>query len=94
MQPTRLQEDLFEGVISFRRGEEWLQPLRLRADEIPLHNEGFAGHAETTGGCRLRFATDSRRVALAVEPDPNGDGYEVLGRNFAEKVIDRMELKA
>lgn len=67
-----MQEEWFEGVISFRRGEGWLQPLRLKLDEIPLHHEAFAAYGETTGGCRMRFATDSRNVVFQIEPETLG----------------------
>ena len=69
MKQVALQEGLFEGVISFRRGDGWLQPLRIKADEIPLHTEAFVATAVMPCGCRLRFATTSGSVALDVEPD-------------------------
>jgi len=59
----------FEGAVSFRRGGGWIQPLRVREEEIPLHAESFVERAVTAAGCRLRFATTSRSVALDVEPD-------------------------
>lgn len=69
MRTLHLPEALFEGVISFRRGDGWLQPLRLKADEIPLHHEAFVARAVMTGGCRLRFRTDATSLALEVEPE-------------------------
>lgn len=64
-----VHDGFFEGVVSFHRGDGWLQPLRLKADEIPLHLEAFVAQASCPSGCRLRFATTSRSVALDVEPD-------------------------
>lgn len=68
MKKIAVTRDLFEGVVSFNEKEGMLQPLRLKADEIPLHNEGFVNMAVDPSGCRLRFATTSGRVNLNVEP--------------------------
>lgn len=77
MKKVPVSEDLFEGVISFRRGEGFLQPLRLKVEDVPLHNEVFAETASTPGGCRLRFTTDSSRVVLRLAPFDGG-----VERNF------------
>ena len=69
MHTVALSESLFEGVISFRRGTDWLQPLRLNATEIPLYHEAFVDRAVMTGGCRLRFRTDAVSIILDVEPE-------------------------
>ena len=68
MTNVELKETLFEGVVSFRRSSDWLQPLRMKADELPLHHEEFVKRAVMPGGCRLRFVTDSTRLVLDVEP--------------------------
>lgn len=64
-----LQAALFEGVVSFRQGNDWLQPLRLKAADLPLHDAGFADTAAMTSGCRLRCATTSTSITLLVVPD-------------------------
>lgn len=63
-----VKEAWFEGVVSLRRGEGFLQPLRLKEEEIPLHNETFVAMASTPGGARLRFSTDSPRIRLSLMP--------------------------
>ena len=68
MKNVEITEALFEGTISFDRGDGWLQPVRLEIDKMPLYHEQFAIRAEMAGGCRLRFATTSRNVALEIVP--------------------------
>lgn len=69
MEKITLSPPWFAGVVSFRGGGGWLQPLRLRADELPLHDDNLVMRAETTAGVRLRFATGARSVVLGLEAD-------------------------
>lgn len=69
MQRIDLTTEYFKGAVSCQQGEGWIQPMRLKADEIPLHHEAFVERALATAGCRLRFKTDTAALALEIEPD-------------------------
>jgi len=69
MKKISVREELLEGVVSFRHGDGWLQPLRLREEDIPLHHERLVDQAMTTSGCRLRFTTNAKSVTLTAEPE-------------------------
>lgn len=90
MKQVEVQEDLFEGVVSFCRGDGWLQPLRVNVDEMPLHNEGFVETAQMPCGCRLRFSTTSESVALDIEPVAGGSArkFDITTDNELLETID------
>ncbi|MCF7838418.1 MAG: GDSL family lipase [Candidatus Marinimicrobia bacterium] len=66
MKQLTVHENLFEGAVAFQHGDGWLQPVRLKVNEIPLHHEAFVERATTPGGSRLRFATTSDNLLLEV----------------------------
>lgn len=68
MQTLAPTEDLFEGAVSFERGDGWIKPWRLPLDQLRLFppDDGIVPHAETAAGVRLRFAVECPTVGLAV----------------------------
>jgi len=67
MEPTAL-ENLVEGAVSIEPGDGWIKPWRLPYTQRRLFppDDGIVMTAEAPAGVRLRFATDSPRLELAV----------------------------
>ena len=70
MKPTAVNESLLEGFVSLERRNGYVHPWRLPVDQLRLFppEEGIVERASTPAGVRLRFRTDSRAIALEVEP--------------------------
>ncbi len=59
-------EGLIDGVVDVRRVDGALQPIRVPAGELGLYDPFTRYVATMPGGARLRFRTDSTRIALAL----------------------------
>lgn len=60
--------EFFQGAVSFRTGDGWVQPFRLREDILPLYwSERLIFHAYAQAGTRLRLATDADTIGLDVQ---------------------------
>jgi hypothetical protein len=70
MQRLPLTEGLFEGAVSFETGDGWIKPWRLPVGQLRLFtpDDALPPRGEKPAGVRLRFHSDSRRVALGVAP--------------------------
>ena len=91
MQSTPLTEDLFEGHVELERGEGWIKPWRLphsRRALFPSPDEGLMGRAETTSGCRLRLATEARRLRLHFRPVPTAAPAMERETFFVDLTVD------
>ena len=59
----------WEGAVSLQKTEEWVQPWRLRFDELDLfHPPDFQLRAAMPAGVRLVFSSDTTLVAGRVVP--------------------------
>ena len=67
---VELTDPMFEGHVSLERGDGWVKPWRLPLDLLDLFptREQIVASAATPAGVRLRFETESDRIALAVDP--------------------------
>ena len=71
MQSVPLSPAFFEGALSVEEGDGWLKPWRLPHPQhhlFPSPDNGLLVPAETASCVRLRFATDSNRLALTFLP--------------------------
>ncbi len=71
MTTIRAHRALFEGAVSFDESSSGIAPVRLpqeSASFFPSPNDMLMARARSTSGVRLRLATDSRRLMLAVDP--------------------------
>ena len=57
---------LLDGHVDLRRRADSVQPLRIPAAEAPLYDPFNRWVASAAAGVRLRFTTDSRVIALAI----------------------------
>jgi hypothetical protein len=96
----RIDESMFEGMISCEVGDGWLRPWRLPFSQLSLFppEDGIQARAVMTAGVRLRFATDSSSLALLVVPqngarrfDLTADG-EILQTVTAEAQSETVEF--
>ncbi len=92
MKQISLQENLFEGAVAFQHGDGWLQPVRLKVDEIPLHHEGFVERATTSGGSRLRFATTSGNLLLEVAATDDDDTPRIFDLTTDDALLASVTL--
>ena len=71
MQSVPLSPAFFEGALSVEEGDGWLKPWRLPHPQhhlFPSPENGLLARAEMASCVRLRFATDSSRLALTFLP--------------------------
>jgi lysophospholipase L1-like esterase len=71
MTTIRAHEALFEGAVSFDENSGGIEPVRLPVGGVslfPSPDDRLMARARSASGVRLRFATDSRRLVLGVEP--------------------------
>lgn len=105
MTTIRAHEALFEGAVSFEESTVGVRPVRLpaeRASLFPSPDDRLMDRARSGSGARMRFATDSRRLTLAVEPavtdeeprvvDLTRDGELLVSRAIASGA-DAVELE-
>ncbi|MFW6291956.1 MAG: GDSL-type esterase/lipase family protein [Spirochaetota bacterium] len=81
MTTIRAHATLFEGAVSFDESPAGIAPVRLpveRASLYPSPDDRLMGRARSASGARLRFATDSRRIELAVEPAATDDEPRIV----------------
>jgi hypothetical protein len=77
MKRVPLADTMFEGCVSLERGDGWVRPWRLPFEDRALFmspEETLLQVARQSSGVRLRFETDSRRIALSCEP-PETDPF-------------------
>lgn len=91
MTTIRAHAALFEGAVSFDESPAGIAPLRLpveRATLYPSPDDRLMGRARSASGARLRFATDSRRLELAVEPAATDDEPRIVDLTIDGELID------
>ncbi|MFQ5811006.1 MAG: GDSL family lipase, partial [Armatimonadota bacterium] len=68
MQQVQLDEDLFEGAVSFERDDDWIKPWRLPFPELRLFppDDALVARGETAAGVRLRFRTTASQLGLSL----------------------------
>ncbi len=61
-------QELFEGVVSFERGPNWIKPWRIpfALGKLFPFEDGLHTAAGKPSGARLRFQTESRRITLGL----------------------------
>lgn len=66
MQSIQADETLFEGAISFERGEDFIRPWRIPYADLALYQpwDHVPDKAARASGVRLRFETDSPVIEL------------------------------
>ncbi|MBL4576224.1 MAG: hypothetical protein JKY51_09040 [Opitutaceae bacterium] len=64
IQTLQITKEMVQGALSFEQGDDWLKPWRLPFDEIELFHPELVVRAEMCAGVRLRFRTDSTKIAL------------------------------
>ena len=79
LQRVAVDERVFEGAVSFERGDGWVRAWRIPFDERRLFppDDGVPWQAQKGSGVRLRFRTSSARVGLGflrVIPEDEEEG--------------------
>lgn len=76
-------EPFFEGAVSVEKGDGWFRPWRLPHEQrllFPSPGDALLNAAGCPSAVRLRFRTDSRRLALEVLPLAQHSGDSVNSR--------------
>ena len=75
----RIDESMFQGAISCEAGDGWLRPWRLPFPRLSLFppEDGIQARAIMAAGVRLRFATDSSTLAMAMVPQDGGRTFDL-----------------
>ena len=91
MQQNLLTPDLFEGLISLEQGDGWVKPWRLPHKQrtlFPSPDDGLMARAEMASGVRLRFSTESTRLALGFLTPPDALSAPAEERYHFDLTID------
>jgi len=70
MRQVQLDESMFQGAVSFEKGDDWIKPWRLPFDKLKLYppDDALVGRAKTAAGVRLRFSTNADVLVLDIVP--------------------------
>ena len=73
-------EGLFEGAVSFEKGDGWIKPWRIRFDRRCLFPGNYGPYLNPAGwpaGVRLRFSTNSTAVSVGLVPSREARPFDL-----------------
>jgi hypothetical protein len=89
-------ENLFEGIVSLEKTPEGFKPWRCPYDKtglFPSPNDALVGAMRHASGVRLRFKTDSARIAVSVAHQTPESCTEHYDLTVDGKLVDSQARK-
>jgi hypothetical protein len=95
MQRISITPEMFEGAVSLHTSDDGIAPVRLPVEQLdlfPSPGNTLVERAWSPAGARLRFATDTARIIVAVEPAQTGDEPRFFDLTRGAELVASVEI--